>query len=113
MAFWNNYRINILEELYPTDYNPILEGGFIAIPARPSTAQLAEDLTVDPEALKLETHEPGVFDEKGDYVPMYSDDPKDLENFSPTPLDAPEGDTGPESPSADDSSNSNPVEDKE
>ena len=79
-------------------------GPEIPIPARPSTAELAEDLLVDPEALKLETHEPGVFDENGDYIPQYSDDPKDLEHFSPTPLTAPDGDTVPESESAPESS---------
>lgn len=72
-------------------------GPEIPIPARLSTAQLAEDLIVDPEALKLETHEPGVFDENGDYIPQYSDDPRDLEHLVPNPLDAPEGDTAPES----------------
>lgn len=111
MSFWNDFRINVLEDLSGIVYNPIPEGEFIAIPARPSTAQLAEDLLVDPEALKLETHDPGVFDEKGDYIPMYSDDPKDLEHLSPTPLDAPDGDTVPESPSADKISNSELVED--
>lgn len=77
---------------------PRPESEFIPIPRRPSTAELAEDLMVDPEALKMETHEPGIFDESGDYVPMYSDDPKDLEHISANPLDAPEpGDTAPES----------------
>lgn len=113
MAFWNNFRISVLEEISGSGYSPVPEGDFIAIPARPSTAQLAEDLTVDPEALKLETHDPGVFDEKGDYIPMYSDDPKDLEHLSPTPLDAPEGDTVPESLSADKVPNPESNEDKE
>lgn len=82
-----------LEGVYPD----LPESKVGAIPARPSTADLAEDLLVDPEALKLETHEPGVYDETGDYIPQYSDDPKDMEMFSPTPLDAPEkGDAVPE-----------------
>lgn len=80
---------------------------FIPIPARPSTSELADDLIVDPEALKMETHEPGIYDEDGDYIPMYSDDPKDLE---PTPLSAPEpepgeGDAEPAPPPASDSDN--------
>lgn len=77
---------------------PHPESELLAIPLRPSTSQLIEDLMVDPEALKMETHEPGIYDEDGDYIPMYSDDPKDLENISPTPLDAPDtGETVPES----------------
>ena len=80
------------------DTVPRPESELIPIPRRPSTAELAEDLMVDPEALKLETHDPGIYDESGDYVPMYSDDPKDLEHISANPLDAPEpGDTAPES----------------
>lgn len=92
------------------DYKPIPvfeNSEFLAIPARPSTSQLIEDLMVDPEALKMETHEPGIYDEDGDYIPMYSDDPKDLENISPTSLDAPElGETAPASVPASDSESS-------
>lgn len=77
---------------------PMPESEFLAIPMRPSTSSLIEDLMVDPEALKMETHEPGIYDEDGDYIPQYSDDPKDLENISPTSLDAPgPGETVPES----------------
>ena len=95
MGFFAKYRelLNELEGVYPS----LPESQFIAIPCRPSTSELAEDLLVDPEALKLETHEPGIYDETGDYVPQYSDDPKDLEQFGPTSLDSPdnsaEGDT--------------------
>lgn len=100
-----NFFKNLLN-IIPKDVFPTLpESEFIAIPARPSTAELAEDLLVDPEALKLETHEPGVFDENGEFVPMYSDDPRDLEQLI-TPLDAPpEGDTVPESAEAADNPN--------
>lgn len=82
-----------------SEYTPIPRpvGIDLAIPLRPSTAQLIEDLMVDPEALKMETHEPGVFDEDGDYIPQYSDDPRDLENIQATPLDAPDGGTNSES----------------
>lgn len=83
---------------------PQPESETLAIPLRPSTSQLIEDLMIDPEALKMETHEPGIFDENGDYIPQYSDDPADLENISPTPLDVPEkGDAVPEPTPADDS----------
>ena len=83
---------------------PLPKSDPIAIPLRPSTSQLAEDLLVDPEALKMETHEPGIYDEKGIYVPQFSDDPSDLEALV-NPLDAPEpsGDTVPESAPADSS----------
>lgn len=87
-------KLETLSGVFPT----LSESVLIAIPARPSTSELAEDLLVDPEALKLETHEPGIYDETGDYIPQFSDDPKDLEMFGPTPLDAPQqGDTAPES----------------
>lgn len=43
-----------------------------------STSDLVTQLVVDPEALRNEHHEPGVFDEEGDYYPQYSDDPDDL-----------------------------------
>lgn len=76
---------------------PQPEQEILAIPLRPSTSQLIEDLTIDPEALKMETHEPGIYDESGDYVPMYSDDPSDLEGISANPLDVPDkGDAVPE-----------------
>ena len=102
--FWNLFALEVRG--YSFIEEPV--GDFIAIPARPNTSELAEDLLVDPEALKLETHEPGIYDESGDYIPQYSDDPKDLELFSPTPLDAPTpGDTVPESLPADSESNVN------
>ena len=59
----------------------------IDLPERPSTSQLAEELTIDPEALKMETHEVGLFDETGDYYPQYSDNPAEMpEPIAPTPL---------------------------
>lgn len=102
--FWHEFA------LYSRDLGSVAlpESAYIAIPARPNTSELAEDLLVDPEALKLETHEPGIYDESGDYIPQYSDDPKDLELFGPTSLDAPEpGDTAPESSPAESDSKAN------
>lgn len=83
-----------------------------------STSDLVSQLVVDPEALKNEHHDPGVYDEDGDYVPQYSDDPRDLQHLtannsagngaSPGGTQTPEesssdssssGDTPPESPS--------------
>lgn len=47
-----------------------------------STSDLVSQLVVDPEALKNEHHDPGVYDEDGDYVPQYSDDPRDLQHLT-------------------------------
>lgn len=100
--------LSMIEDMNNTLPRP--ESVFIPIPARPSTSELADDLLVDPEALKMETHEPGIYDEDGDYIPQYSDDPKDLE---PTPLSAPEppaggeGDAEPAPPPAVDSDDGN------
>lgn len=43
----------------------------------PSTSELAEQLVIDPEALKNENY-PGIYDENGDYVPMFCDDPEKI-----------------------------------
>lgn len=47
-----------------------------------STSDLVSQLVVDPEALKNEHYDPGVYDEDGDYVPQYSDDPRDLQHLT-------------------------------
>lgn len=54
------------------------ESGF---PIHPSASELAESMLVDPEALKNETYEPGIYDEDGDYYPQYSDDPSTLPEY--------------------------------
>ena len=51
----------------------------LGIPALPSASQLMEELLVDPEALKNERHDPGIYDEDGDYYPQYSDDPEHIQ----------------------------------
>lgn len=51
----------------------------LGIPALPSASQLMQDLLVDPEALKNERHDPGIYDEDGDYYPQYSDDPEHIQ----------------------------------
>lgn len=48
--------------------------GFIC---HPSTSELASALMVDPEAIKNENYS-GIFDENGDYVPQFCDDPEKL-----------------------------------
>lgn len=60
------------------------ESGF---PIHPSASELADAMLVDPEALKNETYEPGLYDEDGDYYPQYSDDPSSLpEPIAPNEL---------------------------
>ena len=45
-------------------------------PALPDASSLVVDMLNDPEALKAEKHDPGLYDENGDYYPQYSDDPE-------------------------------------
>ena len=42
----------------------------------PSTSSLANDLLVDPEAYQQNYN--GIYDESGDYVPQYCDNPDDI-----------------------------------
>lgn len=66
--------------------------GFIC---HPSTSELARQLMVDPESLSNENYS-GLFDENGDYVPQYCDNPEDI----PQGMMKPNESTGaaPESP---------------
>lgn len=48
-----------------------LQPGFII---HPSTSQIAEQLTIDPQALNGENYS-GIYDEAGDYIPQYCDNP--------------------------------------
>lgn len=43
----------------------------------PSTSELAERLQVDPMALNNENYS-GIYDESGDYIPQYCDDPEKI-----------------------------------
>lgn len=96
--FLENFRLEIKAEKYVPEVGP--ESGF---PIHPSASELAESMLQDPEALKNETYEPGLYDEDGDYYPQYSDDPSKMpEYIAPNPLDA--GDTAPESSPAESSS---------
>ena len=95
---WRESIDSINAEPFPQEefYSP----GF---PVHPSASELAEEMLVDPEVLKNETYEPGIYDEDGDYYPQYSDDPSKLpEYIAPNPMDS--GDTVPESSPASDSS---------
>lgn len=91
---WNFWRDAIENIDAPKYVQTVFESpGF---PVHPSASELAEQMLIDPEVLKNETYEPGIYDEDGDYYPQYTDDPSKLpEYFEPAPLDS--GDTVPES----------------
>lgn len=82
-----------------------------------STSDLVSMLVVDSEALRNEHHDPGVYDEDGDYVPQYSDDPNDLRyigaNSSDSPVssqtDSPPGTAEGDTPSSTEPSSSEPT----
>lgn len=100
----------MLRELYanieaPKYIQPMLASpGF---PIHPSASEIAEQILVDPEVLKNETYEPGIYDESGDYYPQYTDDPSKLpEGFEPVAPAVSAEDTAPESPPASDLSSS-------
>lgn len=96
------------ELLNSRDVEPFVvpDGNSSGFPVHPSASELAESLLSDPEALKNETYEPGIYDESGDYYPQYSDDPSKLPDFiAPNDL----GETAPESSPASDSQSSEPV----
>lgn len=48
--------------------------GFVC---HPSTSELASQLMIDPQALSNENYS-GLYDENGDYVPQYCDDPEKI-----------------------------------
>lgn len=50
------------------------EPGFIV---HPSTSELASQLMIDPESLSNENYS-GLYDENGDYIPQYCDNPDDI-----------------------------------
>lgn len=43
----------------------------------PETSELAEQLLIDPQALSNENYS-GIFDENGDYIPQYAENPDDV-----------------------------------
>lgn len=84
------YDSQEVEVYVPEKYEPLI------FPVHPSASDLAEQMLVDPDVLKNETYEPGLYDEDGDYYPQYSDDPSKLPDyFEPAPLES--GGTAPES----------------
>ena len=54
--------------LQPLDLPPMIK--------HPSTSSLANDLLVDPDAFQQNYN--GIYDESGDYVPQYCDNPDDI-----------------------------------
>lgn len=74
---------------------PVEEATSPGFPIHPSASELAEEMLVDPDVLKNETYEPGIYDEDGDYYPQYTDDPESMPDyFAPNEFG---GDTAPES----------------
>lgn len=82
--------------------------------AQPDASSLMVDLLTDPSALESEKHDPGIYDDDGNYIPMYSDDPSrvsaaiEANAGSAAPLG---GAKGQSEDSADNSSNSVPASD--
>lgn len=73
----------------------------------PSTASLAKDLLVDPEAYQQNYN--GIYDESGDYVPQYCDDPELIprsvaESLAPNKESAPVNEGGETPPTSIDTS---------
>lgn len=89
-------------------------GHSLGLPVLPSASSLMVDLLSDPEALKNERHDPGVYDEDGDFIPQYSDDPERIstiiEASRPSDVTAP-GAVEDLSSSAEDASSSEVVSD--
>lgn len=66
-------------------------------PVLPDSSNIMELVLTDPTALKNEQHDPGIYDESGDYVPMYSDNPDDVSSlFTPNQEESAGGTPGPE-----------------
>lgn len=90
---------------------PVEEFTSQGFPIHPSASELAEEMLVDPDVLKNETYEPGIYDEDGDYYPQYSDDPASMPDYiAPNDLG---GDTVPESSPAENLSSSENGESKD
>lgn len=88
------------EQVAAIDAEPFVMsvGESSGFPIHPSASELAEDLLVDPDVLKNETYEPGIYDEDGDYYPQYTDDPSALpDGFEPNAPAPSAEDTAPES----------------
>lgn len=63
----------------------------------PETSELAEQLLIDPQALANENYS-GIYDESGDYIPQYAENPDDIPQGStidPNPGTAPGGASDP------------------
>lgn len=73
---WRELIDAVVAEPFP--YEEPFSPGF---PIHPSASELAEEMLVDPDVLKNETYEPGIYDEDGDYYPQYSDDPNSMPDY--------------------------------
>lgn len=74
----------------------------------PSTSTIAEQLTIDPQALNGENYS-GIYDENGDYIPQYCDNPEKVPQAAivanpsnPAPSDPAASDPAPSEPAPSD-----------
>lgn len=96
-------KINRFKPFYGVPYN---------FPVLPDSSNIMELVLTDPGALKNEQHDPGIYDESGDYVPMYSDSPDDVSGlFTPNQEESVGGTAGPENAEQDSSESVKPVSD--
>lgn len=58
---------------HPSKNGDVIPGFII----HPSTSELASRLQIDPEFLSRENYS-GIYDEAGDYIPQYCDDPEKI-----------------------------------
>lgn len=59
------------------DYSTPLTEFYPSFVIHPPTSELAERLLVDPTSLSNENYS-GIYDESGDYIPQYCDNPEDI-----------------------------------
>lgn len=72
-------------------------GKSMGFPILPSASSLFVDLLNDPDSFKNEQHDPGIYDETGDYIPQYSDDPEYISRLvSSNPSGTEEATPGPQ-----------------
>lgn len=84
-SFWR--YLDVLRDSAECEPYLMTEFPLPGFPIHPSASEIAEQMLVDPDVLKNETYEPGIYDEQGDYYPQFSDDPDSMPDYiEPTPL---------------------------
>lgn len=66
-----------IKNVKSVDYSTPLTDFIPSFVIHPPTSELAERLLVDPTSLSNENYS-GIYDESGDYVPQYCDNPEDI-----------------------------------